>query len=201
MSHSQLIDKTTFDQIVGRFAENYEKCGGSKPLRFYLVGGAAITLMFDYRSATIDIDAYFDKSNIVKQAIELTAKEQGLRSDWLNDEFIHTPSFSERIIEKSVFYRSYGKYVEVFSLETKYLIAMKLKSSRPTSNDLDDIIKMIYETRANGKELSFADVMDAYNELYPDFSNTFDYFIDETKKAFETPIEDVKLIIHPSIFD
>ena len=88
----------------------------------------------------------------------------------------------------------YNEIIVVYSLEPKYLIAMKLKSSRPTGGDLDDVIKMIYELRFKGTEITYETIIEAYKELYADFSNTYDYFLEKAKEAFETPIEDFEYL-------
>ena len=197
MLHSKLITRNDIDIIFQTLADNYEKLGGSKIVNIYLVGGAAIVLGFNYRMSTIDIDAYFTDNETLMQAIEVTGKEKGLANHWLNYDFINTPSYSKNIIEKSKMHSQFGRYINVFKLETKYLIAMKLKSSRPTGGDLDDIIKMIYETRLNKINLTYDDVIKAYEELYTNFDNTYDYFFKKTKEAFETPLEDIELIFNP----
>lgn len=172
----------------------YIKLGGTQPINIYLVGGAAIVLNFEYRLSTIDIDALFIDNQTLKKAVDNISKEMNLPADWLNDDFINTPSYSNEIIEKSKLHSKYLGVLFVYTLEPKYMIAMKLKSSRPTSGDLDDIIKMIYELRFKEVPISYEEIIDAYKELYSDFSNTYDYFLREAKEAFETPVEDFEYL-------
>ena len=61
---------------------------------------------------------------------------------------------------------------------------MKLKSSRPTGGDLDDVVYMIYELRYKNIGIEYKDVIDAYKTLYDDFSNTYDYFLKKAEEAF-----------------
>ena len=68
---------------------------------------------------------------------------------------------------------------------------MKLKSSRPTGGDLDDIIKMIYELRLNKVDITYEQVIEAYKDLYNDYSHTYAYFFERTKKAFEADEEEM----------
>ena len=74
-------------------------------------------------------------------------------------------------------------------------LATKLKSSRPTGGDLDDIIMMIYELRYKKDQITYDDVIEAYKYLYTDFSNTYDYFLQKTNEAFEVPIEDFEHLL------
>ena len=190
MLHSKLIQKNDIDTIFNALAKEYELLGGNKSIDIYLVGGASIILNFSYRMSTLDIDAYFKEDLILNAAIKKVSEKLSLPDDWINQDFINTPSFSPRIIEKEKFFSKYGNYISVFFLEAKYLIAMKLKSSRPTGGDLDDIIMMIYELRYKGATITFNEIIDAYKDLYPDFSNTYHYFLEKAKNALEVPVED-----------
>ena len=189
MLHSIALKKEDVDKLFDKLASEYIELGGSKIVEIYLVGGAAIVLNFDFRMSTIDIDALFKENSILEDAIRNVSKRENLPSDWLNREFIKTPSYSPKIIKNAKRHMIYHDIITVYSLEPKYLIAMKLKSSRPTGGDLDDIIKMIYELRYKEIEITYNQIIEAYKELYPDFSNTYDYFLEKTKEAFETPIE------------
>ena len=194
MLHSSLLKKEDLDRLFDKLAVEYIKLGGSKKVDIYLVGGAAIVINFDYRMSTIDIDAMFNDNDILETAIQKVSLGDGLSSDWLNKDFVKTPSYSPRIVEKAKKHALYHDIISVYSLEPKYLIAMKLKSSRPTGGDLDDIIKMIYELRYKRVEITYEQIIQAYKELYTDFSNTYSYFLEKTKEAFETPIEDFEYL-------
>ena len=153
MLHSKLIDKKVIFKLFEELSKNYEKLGGFKEVNIYLIGGAAIVLNFAYRLSTIDIDAFFVENKELKKAIEITGKQFKLNDDWLNCDFVNTPSFSKEIVNKADCYAKFGKYISIFAMPAKYMIAMKLKSSRPTGGDLDDVIKMIYESRLNEADL------------------------------------------------
>ena len=195
MLHSVLLNKENLDDIFDCFANHLEKINPARTINVYLVGGGAIMLNFDYRSSTIDFDALFENDKAVLTAIKNTAIEKKLPKDWLNQDFISTPSYSYKITELSVLYRSYKNKVFLFILEPIYLIAMKLKSSRPTGGDLDDIIKMIYELRLSGSDITYEKVLEAYQTLYKDFSNTIPYFLEKTKYAFETPKDEMNVVL------
>jgi hypothetical protein len=51
----------------------------------YVVGGAAISLAFDERRATRDIDAVFEPKSVVYEAASAVAEQRGLSPGWLND--------------------------------------------------------------------------------------------------------------------
>ena len=198
MLHNQLITKDNFHTIFESLSNEYEVLGGKKKVNIYVIGGAAIVLNFEYRLSTMDVDALYSDNPLLDKAIANVSKQFNLPSDWLNQDFKQTPSYSPEIPKKSLFINQYGKYVYVFTMKPEYLIAMKLKSSRPTGGDLDDIIKMIYELRYAKYPISYELIIDAYKQLYKDFSNTYDYFLSKTKETFETPIEEITYILNKS---
>lgn len=51
----------------------------------YVVGGAAVTLAYDTRRSTRDIDAVFEPKAPVYQAAAEVAEQLGLPPGWLND--------------------------------------------------------------------------------------------------------------------
>ena len=190
MSHSKLISKKDISNIFNSLSTEYGLLGGNNSVNIYLVGGASIILNFDYRLSTVDIDAFFKNNLILEEAIKNVSKKLKLPNDWINQDFVKTPSYSAKIVDKAKLFSKYGNFINVYILEPKYMIAMKLKSSRPTGGDLDDVIMMIYELRYKNNSITFKEIIDAYKDLYPDFSNTYDYFLEKAEKAFEVPIED-----------
>lgn len=194
MLHSKIIRRDDIDIIFDALADEYLKLNGEDIFDVYLVGGAAIVLNFEYRASTIDIDAYFKNNQQINQAIDEVSKRLDLPKDWLNCDFMVTPSYSPVIVNKAKLYKAFRKVIKVHLLEPKYLIAMKLKSSRPTGGDLDDVIRMIYELRYKNIPISYEEIINAYKELYLDFSNTYDYFLKKTREAFDTPMEDFEYL-------
>ena len=51
----------------------------------FLVGGAAITLAYDVRRATRDVDGVFEPKDAVLTAARTVADRHDLPDDWLND--------------------------------------------------------------------------------------------------------------------
>ena len=195
MLPNTILDKENIDYVFKVFAQKLNELGYKKKLNVFVVGGGAIVLNFDYRLSTIDIDAEFELDETVKEAIKRVAKDLQLPDDWLNSDFINTPSYSFKIKSVSKLVKTYSEIVFLFSLPCEYLIAMKLKSSRPTGGDLDDIIKMIYELRIKGVPISYEMIISSYNYLYDNFDNTYSYFIEKTKEAFDADIDEVRLLM------
>ena len=200
MSHNSVLSKDNLDIVFQTFSNTIKQINNNKKVSLYIVGGGAIVASFEYRLSTMDIDAMFATDDEIIKAIKMTAQELQLPNDWLNQDFINTPSFSPKLSEVSTLLKSYNDNLTIYTLPSKYLIAMKLKSSRPTGGDIDDIINMIYELRYKGVEIMYEDIIAAYKTLYDDFSNTYNFYLKKTKEAFDAPLEDVVEIIQQRIF-
>ena len=200
MSHNSVLSKDNLDIVFQTFSNTIKQINNNKKVSLYIVGGGAIVASFEYRLSTMDIDAMFATDDEITKAIKMTAQELQLPNDWLNQDFINTPSFSPKLSEVSTLLKSYNDNLTIYTLPSKYLIAMKLKSSRPTGGDIDDIINMIYELRYKGVEIMYEDIIAAYKTLYDDFSNTYNFYLKKTKEAFDAPLEDVVEIIQQRIF-
>ena len=195
MLRSILLDKNRLNQAFELFSGIYKKNKPNKPLDIYVVGGSAVVLNFEFRLSTMDIDALFETDEMINNAIMLTAKEMNIASDWLNSDFINTPSFTPKIKGVSALYKTFNEVVNVYYIEPLYLVAMKLKSARPTGGDLDDVIKMIYELRYNSKCVSYEDIVKAYFYLYEEYPNEESFFINKTKEAFETSMDEIEIVL------
>lgn len=100
-----------------------------------IAGGAALSLVFNARQSTHDIDAYFQPSSEFREIINEIANEHNLNNDWLNDGvkgFIMPTMKQEQ-------YKQYSNLV-VYNIDAKGLLAMKLTSARVASKDFDDCL-------------------------------------------------------------
>jgi len=99
-----------------------------------ICGGAAMTLAYDARDSTYDIDAlYKPKDEMVKIIAEI-AEEYGLSGQWLNDD---VAMFAKELaLTSSTYLKLSNLTVEV--VDAKYLLAMKLLAAREDSQDLHD---------------------------------------------------------------
>jgi len=101
----------------------------------FLVGGAAMTVAYDARRATRDLDAVFAPAAAVREAAAAVAERRGLPADWLNDAVKGFLPGQDRAPRR--FFTTPSLRVDVASPE--YLLAMKLFSSRVEA-DFDDVM-------------------------------------------------------------
>ncbi len=105
-------------------------------LEIYVVGGTAMVLAFDRERLTRDVDAVWDTTEPVAEAIAEVAEERGLPRDWLNDRV--RPMLPRVLDEGQVEMLSVpGLAVSVAS--ARHMIAMKARAARD-ARDLDDLI-------------------------------------------------------------
>ena len=104
--------------------------------QLYIVGGAAMTLEYEARDSTRDIDARYHPKDVINVIAVQVAKEYGLPEDWLNDK---AAMFISPIVddENPILFSSTGA-VMVHIASARVLLAMKIRASRP-GRDTSDI--------------------------------------------------------------
>jgi len=129
---SRSLGRQDIQELLEALAAELDRRGITADV--FLVGGAAMTVAYDARRATRDLDAVFAPTDAVRAAVAAIAQRSGLRPDWLNDAvkgFLPGPDPDARR-----FFSSPALRVDVASPE--FLLAMKLFSSRVEA-DADDI--------------------------------------------------------------
>jgi len=101
-----------------------------------LVGGAVMTLVYQAREQTKDVDAIFEPAAPVRAAVARIAAREGLAPDWLNDA---VSGFLSPHAEFDPYFE--GEALRVFVARADYLLAMKILAMRPEAEyrDADDI--------------------------------------------------------------
>lgn len=117
-------------------------------LEIGVVGGAAISLLFAYRKATEDIDAFalkLDQNTLIHELCSLIAQEFDLPERWLNDAskiYLTTFEKGPLLIESDG--------IRVFAPALEQLLAMKLSAWR---NEVDqEDARRVLESLPNDKE-------------------------------------------------
>ncbi len=165
-------DKDTFtreslDEIFRELGKAFRKRNGTKtPAEIILVGGAAIIAGYGFREATTDIDALIHASSAMGDAIRQVGDRYGFSPDWLNQDFKQTASYSDRIVQYSVPYRTYANILHIRTLPAEYVTAMKLASLRQYKYDFSDVVGLIREAN-----LPRDAVETAVQNLYGSFDN------------------------------
>ena len=139
------ITRDNLNEYLKDFAKEFLRLNGTKSgAEIVLVGGAAVLARYGFR-LTYDVDAIIVASSAMKDAISRVGDKHGLSHGWLNADFKQTDSYSHKLSEVSIYYRTYSNILTIRVVASEYLLAMKLKSGRQYKNDLSDIVGVLRE--------------------------------------------------------
>ena len=172
------IDKEKLDAYfkeLGKLLRKRMK-GNVLPCELVVVGGASIILNYGFRQSTIDVDCADTNGVLMNEIVNEVAEKYNLPTNWINTDFVNTKSYSDKLIQYSAFYKSYGNgALSIRTVKDEYLVAMKIVSARRYKNDYSDIFGIIDECREKDKPLDMSLIEKAIVDLYGSLD-----FADET---------------------
>jgi len=161
--------RENLDVCLKELGKEFRKQNGTAmPAEIVLIGGAAILANYGFRDMTYDIDAIILASSTMKDAANRVGDRLGLPNGWLNMDFKRTRSYSDKLMEVSVYYKTFSNVLTVRMVAAEFLIAMKLMSGRQYKNDLSDIAGILWEHEKNSKPISREKIDLALGYLYKD---------------------------------
>ena len=165
--NTNTFTKENLNTYLSELGKQYRKlCGKAVEAEIILVGGAAVLASYDFRDMTTDVDALIRANASMKDAINMVGDKYGLPNGWLNADFMHTGSYSPKLDEFSLYYKSFYGVLSVRTITAEYLIAMKLRSGRKYKNDLSDVIGILAEHEKKGMPITFEKIDAAVENLY-----------------------------------
>jgi hypothetical protein len=125
-----------------------------------MVGGAVMTVVFQAREQTKDIDAVFEPAAPVRAAVRRIAEREGVSEDWLNDA---VSGFLSPQGQYDPFFE--GQSLRVYVARADYLLAMKILAMRlegiyQDANDIRFLCRYLGITTAD-------QAMDVVERYYP----------------------------------
>ena len=187
MSVEKGFTKENLDYYLKELAKEFRKRNGKNmPAEIVLVGGAAILANYGFREMTYDIDAVITASSALKEAVNTVGDRLGLPNGWLNADFKNTSSYSPKLSRYSKYYRTYSNVLNIRTISSEYLIAMKLMSGRRYKKDLSDIIGILSEQERMGEPLSYQKIDCAVRNLYAGWEHISEYAIQVLKAALDS---------------
>lgn len=166
----KLIKKDELDIYLKELTKIIRKNNRKNDISYeiILVGGASILVNYSFRMSTSDVDCIDVNNILMNDAINVVAEKYSLPYDWINTDFKITKSYSDKLVNYSTFYKSFGNGTLIIrTIKDEYLIAMKLVSGRKYKNDLSDIIGIINEINKN-RVITLGEIEKAVIELYGD---------------------------------
>ena len=165
--YTDCFTKENLDGYLKELAKEFRKLNGkTMPAEIILIGGAAILVNYGFRKMTTDVDAVVHAASSMKDAISRVGDKFNLPTGWLNADFKRTSSYTPRLEEFSVYYKTFSNVLEIRTISSEYLIAMKLRSGRKYKHDLSDIIGILNEHERRGKPISMNEIDAAVQNLY-----------------------------------
>lgn len=165
--NTDVFNKDNLDNYLNELSKAYKKLGGKRlPAEIILIGGAAIIENYGFRDMTSDVDAIINAASVMKEAITQVGDKYNLSYGWLNTDVVKTDSYSENLRKYSEHYKTFNQILNVRTVNSEYLIAMKLKSGRKFKNDLSDIIGILAEHKQRNKPITFEKIDSAVSNLY-----------------------------------
>ncbi|HEY5587393.1 MAG TPA: DUF6036 family nucleotidyltransferase [Candidatus Paceibacterota bacterium] len=140
-----------------------------------IAGGAALTMVYNARNSTHDIDAIFSPKEDMNKIIKSMAEEYDINEDWLND---GVKGFLTREMTSSVYVKHSN--LTVSSIDADALLALKLTSARAFSKDMDDSITLMKHLNIKDEAHLFA-IIEKY--ISKDRQTAQSYFF--TKETFQ----------------
>ena len=171
--------KENIDIYLKELGKEYRRQSGKgMPAELILIGGASVLINYGFRNMTA--------ASGMKDAINAVRDRYGLPNHWLNDDFKNTSSYTPKLIEFSVYYKTFSNVLSIRTIASEYLIAMKLRSGRQYKSDLSDVLGILAEHEKEGTPLSMKQIRKAVTDLYGDWNslpNASQVFIDHTRGA------------------
>lgn len=159
--------KENLNMYLKELAKEFRKLNGTEiPAEIILIGGAAILAQYGFREMTYDIDAVILASTVMKEAANRVGDKFGLPNGWMNMDFKKTKSYSDKLSEVSVYYKTFSNILTVRIVTAEYLIAMKLMSGRQYKNDLSDVAGILWEHQKSGNPIARVAIDRAISLLY-----------------------------------
>jgi len=107
MSIETPFTRENLNTYLKELAKEFRKLNGTAiPAEIILIGGAAILAQYGFREMTYDIDAVILASSAMKEAVNRVGDKFGLPNGWLNMDFKKTKSYSDKLSEVSVYYKT-----------------------------------------------------------------------------------------------
>ncbi|MBQ9008951.1 MAG: hypothetical protein IJ088_06435, partial [Clostridia bacterium] len=138
--------KENIDFYLKEVAKEYRKqVGKNMPAELILIGGASVLINYGFRNMTTDIDAQIEAASAMQDAINRVGDRYELPNGWLNADFKNTDSYSTKLSQFSVYYKTYSNVMTIRTVAAEYLVAMTLRSGRQYKSDLSDVLGVLTE--------------------------------------------------------
>ena len=111
--------------ILKELAKRMRKTFRDVDINIYVVGGASLTLLCDFRESTFDIDVA-KNCNMDFRDIALTMEEEfDLNHNWINNDFMFSKSFSPKLVNYIERTYTFSNYIHYHFVKQACIAAVK----------------------------------------------------------------------------
>ncbi|MCD8398619.1 MAG: DUF6036 family nucleotidyltransferase [Lachnospiraceae bacterium] len=172
MKPCEAVTKDNMNVILNDMAKQFrKKAGRNASAEIILIGGASVLANYDFRESTMDIDAFGRIPSMLKDIARETGDKYNLENGWFNSDFMKTESYSPQLVQYSKYYRTFANVMEVRTINSEHLIAMKLKSNRDYRSDQSDIAGILLSHESKNDPITFERIDKAVSDLYGGWQN------------------------------
>lgn len=132
-----MITKNDIERFLQEINDEMEKRDTTGEI--VICGGAVMTMVYETRPSTKDVDALFAPTGPINEIVRTIAAREGLETDWLNDA---AKGFIDTSRMKLVTIQEYGN-LTIRMPDAEAMLAMKLTSARLVGKDRDDALFFI----------------------------------------------------------
>lgn len=164
MAHSveiPYLDKENIEIYLNDLATEIEKAKIGKH-SILIVGGAAMALKYEDERSTVDIDICFWEQNKLYSCCEVITKNYNLPEDWINADVMHSDSFSYKLFDNAILYKTIGDYLDIYVVDDIDLYCMKIVGLRP--KDVEDMNSIAPKLKVKG--VTVEDIENNFERLY-----------------------------------
>jgi len=177
------LTRVRLTTALRRLAELAQEEGITLELSLY--GGAVFTLVYASRESTRDVDGLIRPEAEGRRLAQRVAAEQGLPTDWLSGDVAQF--LADREEKRRVLTGEFGSGLRVTAPTAAYLLALKLRASRPRLpgyiGDEADIEFLLRKIRPQSLE----EVEALYERFFP-----HDVLPDRTRSLVQRVIKEAK---------
>ena len=114
------------DKLAEKLLDRYRNTVGS--IKILIVSGSALVLKYNFR-ATVDIDTDIKFRHSLKGSIDNVAKYYNIPSDWINQDFCKSTSYSKKLWDNAIPVDVLRGFMEIYVVSDLDQLCMKDRKS------------------------------------------------------------------------
>lgn len=169
------------DKLAEMLLERYKTTVGR--IKILIVGGSALALKYNFRT-TVDIDTDIQFRHSLKGSIDNVAKFYNIPTDWINQDFRKSISYSKRLWDNAVPVSILRDFMEIYVVSDLDQLCMKIVAGR--QKDDRDIVFLTAKLVSDG--CNYDMFVQRYKYLYSESIVPNKSTLNEVRKMFTSSV-------------